>query len=146
MRTIEINGTNFSIYAASEAGCPEAHQPGKYYFQPVDYDTATVYSEAFDTESEAIAAIYEAVRRYPDLFDEQQGVESCQAQGAIKLIAIRERANSQGRWDVETHLIEKEFSNRAEAQAFINAGGDPAYPTAAGWEYESQAEPEAYPD
>ena len=49
----------WSVYAAEDAGSPELHKAGCWYFQPNDYDEAVIYSEAYESREAAIKGLIE---------------------------------------------------------------------------------------
>jgi len=53
---IEASGERWIIYHKDEAGCPEAHEGGPWFYEPADWgDSGDVYSKGFPTAGEAEA-------------------------------------------------------------------------------------------
>lgn len=50
---------NYTVYKAEEAGSPESHEAGKWYFQPDDYDDGSVFSNGYNSEQAAKEAAEE---------------------------------------------------------------------------------------
>lgn len=59
--TIETTNGEYRIYHKAEAGAPELHTTGEWFYEPSDYAEGSVWSDGYPTEAEAReAAISEA--------------------------------------------------------------------------------------
>lgn len=60
--------TNWTVYHKSEAGSPESHEGGPWFYQPDDFDGGEVWSFGYPTREEAVqACILEADERESEL-------------------------------------------------------------------------------
>lgn len=49
-------GNTYRVYHKSEAGSPEAHEDGPWFYEPAEWDEGEVYSPGFMTVDEAETA------------------------------------------------------------------------------------------
>ena len=47
---------NYVIFQAEEAGQPQYFEPGKFYYEPVNYQDNEVFSDPYDTAEAAVEA------------------------------------------------------------------------------------------
>lgn len=56
--TIETLNGPYVVYRKAEAGAPELHKGGPWFFEPADYDGNEVYSKGYGTRRDAVEAAY----------------------------------------------------------------------------------------
>ncbi len=80
MKRIDTELGEYLVYHVSEAGSPDAHdtRTGEWFYQPADVHDGTVFSEGFETESEATQAAYDWVDSERDNDALEWGPDSAQ--------------------------------------------------------------------